>query len=774
MGSGLVRFVCGIIFVLMAIFLVACGESIPKTENLATSDTIQSSKTSTFARGIRVEGAWSTPDMIGSEVSEDYLLNIFMGPKLNLDNSGIGFASWRFSGVAAETGVYSSKTMLLRRDLVDDGSGWVDQSQQLNLGTGLSSFPEIKIHPASGIAYALWLNSGHITLRMYHPQSDWGNVIAIAANRFPAQLFVDVAGNAVVHWLTRLSPEEWALSVRTYSVDGQLSPVKPLIRTPLNADDVMSLSNIRVVSHVDDQILFAWQEDVSSNVTNSVTASQLSSAFYHSQNGWAATKKIADLPAGVHLEALVLATDLTTGNVELVFTQRASASGSASLAASYNQRSGFWSPRMPIDNATFVLHQNAVIATNQMGEMLIAWSELSLVSTGQVSRIMVRQFSPQDSWGNIINISDSLPFVPSGSGVNLFHLDNPQVALNDNGRATVAWFDHTQTHPEIYVNHFWPSAGWGTQELVAMSQAPEVHDMVVHLDADNKCAIVWRDVVPTLLGEQHRIWLSSHTAMGAPSQPPNNGQNPLPSPDLPLNHAQFASDCVSCHNGVTSIGQSSFHIPTTGACESCHMALAWRPIFVVDHTQVLGACVNCHNGLIAQGKGVTHIESPEQCDLCHSNSAWLPAIGIGSSSEGSGVDHTQVVGTCFSCHNGLGGSGKSVAHIVASDRCETCHSTAIWIPVVVVDHSQVMGGCEDCHNGVMAMDKPISHIMATGQCNTCHSTVVWQPVIVVDHNEVLGACRGCHALPALHQSIPSGQDCAECHSTMTWLDAKGK
>jgi len=566
------------------------------------------------------------------------------------------------------------------------------------------------------------------------------------------------------------------LNVRTYSVDGQLSPVKPLMRTMSNVDDAMSLSKITVASHVDDQVLFAWQEDTTSNATNTTIASQLYSAFYHSQNGWTATKIIADLPAGIHLDALVLTSDLTTGNVELVFTQRASASSSASLAASYNQRSGFWSPLMPIDHATFVLHQNAVIAANEMGEMLIAWSELSLVSTGQVSRIMVRRFSPSDGWGSIINVSDSLPFVPPGSGARLFHLDNPQVALNNNGRATVAWFDHTQTSSEIYVNHFWPDAGWGTQELVAMSQAPEAQDMVVHLDADNKCAIVWREIVPTLLGEQHRILLSSHTAMGAPSQPPNNGQNPLPSPGLPLNHAQFIGDCVSCHNGVIAVGQSSSHIPTTGACEFCHMALAWRPTFLVDHTQVLGACVNCHNGMIAQGKGVTHIASPEQCDLCHLNSAWMPAVGAGSpgsSSDGGGVDHTQVVSSCASCHNGVSASGKSVAHIASADSCETCHSTAIWVPIVVVDHAQVMGGCTSCHNGVMAMGKPVSHIMATDQCDACHSTVIWQPV-VVDHNEVLGACSSCHVLPALHPSVLVGQDCAECHSTMTWLDAKGK
>jgi len=204
MSLWLIR--CEIILILLAVFLASCGESIPKTESLATNDALQSSKTSIFSRGIRVEGAWSSPDTIGSEVAEGYLLSHFIGPKLTLDNSGSGFASWRFSGVIADAGTYYSKTMLLRQDGLGDNSRWVDQSEPLNLGIGISSYPEIKIHPASGIAYALWLNGGNITLRMYHPQSGWGNVIAIAANRFPAQLFVDAGGNAIVYWPIRQSP----------------------------------------------------------------------------------------------------------------------------------------------------------------------------------------------------------------------------------------------------------------------------------------------------------------------------------------------------------------------------------------------------------------------------------------------------------------------------------------------------------------------------------------------------------------------------------------
>ena len=54
---------------------------------------------------------------------------------------------------------------------------------------------------------------------------------------------------------------------------------------------------------------------------------------------------------------------------------------------------------------------------------------------------------------------------------------------------------------------------------------------------------------------------------------------------------------------------------------------------------------------------------------------------------------------CVSCHNGAGGTGRPPGHIATSDNCASCHNTLAWLPVTTVDHTQVQGSCFSCHNG---------------------------------------------------------------------------
>jgi len=95
------------------------------------------------------------------------------------------------------------------------------------------------------------------------------------------------------------------------------------------------------------------------------------------------------------------------------------------------------------------------------------------------------------------------------------------------------------------------------------------------------------------------------------------------------------------------------------------------------------------------------------------------------------VDHNQVIGTCDSCHNGVIASGKSAVHINTSDLCEACHnvSPASWIPVAsaAVDHSQVIGSCDSCHDGISARGKLPTHCPTTMACDSCHNTSSFIP-----------------------------------------------
>ena len=101
-------------------------------------------------------------------------------------------------------------------------------------------------------------------------------------------------------------------------------------------------------------------------------------------------------------------------------------------------------------------------------------------------------------------------------------------------------------------------------------------------------------------------------------------------------------------------------------CAACHVG------GVVQGTP--RQCVACHSlaGLVkATPPPVNHIRTTDECDACHRETSW---------SYVRPVDHTAVIGPCFSCHNGQTASGKPPAHIPTSSDCEACHRTRAWVP----------------------------------------------------------------------------------------------
>ena len=249
-----------------------------------------------------------------------------------------------------------------------------------------------------------------------------------------------------------------------------------------------------------------------------------------------------------------------------------------------------------------------------------------------------------------------------------------------------------------------------------------------------------------------------------------------------VDHTQVIGNCVGCHNNSVASGKSASHISSTEICDACHQPgpTPWMPVAsaAVDHTQVIGFCSSCHDGLTATGKTVNHLVTTAECDDCHSTDAWTPAIVGG----GGTPDHTTFIGNCVSCHDTVIASGKSASHIPSSDLCDACHLKfpATWAPVSAnsVDHTQVVGACIDCHNGVVAQGKPTDHIATSNSCNNCHSTARWRPVVTVDHGQVLGSCTSCHngniaqGLPGDHCDTSATPECNNCHTTTAdWADA---
>ncbi len=286
-------------------------------------------------------------------------------------------------------------------------------------------------------------------------------------------------------------------------------------------------------------------------------------------------------------------------------------------------------------------------------------------------------------------------------------------------------------------------------------------------------------------------------------------------PPVALSHAEVIGTCESCHDGVIATGKFATHVVTNRQCNVCHTTTAWVPALdpaqvtekpathlptsnectachapdawlpaVVDHTQVLGACVNCHDGVLASGKLATHIASTDVCAACHEvfPAHWVPVVS-------ARVDHTQVLGVCSNCH------GLPAVHVVTQDECDVCHATTAWawLPAPapapapgpgpgngnVPDHTTLVGTCVSCHDGVNASGKSRIHLPTSDLCETCHESypAPWVPVLAanVDHAQVVGACVDCHngqtasGVSPTHPAFNTG--CEACHrpAPATWL-----
>ena len=163
----------------------------------------------------------------------------------------------------------------------------------------------------------------------------------------------------------------------------------------------------------------------------------------------------------------------------------------------------------------------------------------------------------------------------------------------------------------------------------------------------------------------------------------------------------------------------------------------------VDHADVIGTCYSCHNGSTATGKNTSHIQSSNNCDDCHTTTTWQGAV----------FDHSNLAaGTCSSCHNGSTATGKPGNHIQTSASCDSCHTANAWVPANF-NHDNVSGSCSTCHNGSQATGKSSGHFQTSRQCDYCHSTTGWTP-LTFRHNSAV--------YPGDHRANPT---CVQCHKS---------
>ena len=217
-------------------------------------------------------------------------------------------------------------------------------------------------------------------------------------------------------------------------------------------------------------------------------------------------------------------------------------------------------------------------------------------------------------------------------------------------------------------------------------------------------------------------------------------------------------------------GKNTQHIQTNNLCEDCHSNTSWTPVVRVDHADVIGTCFSCHNGTTATGKHAQHITSGNSCDDCHTSNAWTPA----------NFDHANVTGSCFSpattVHHRHRQDGPD--HIQSGTTCDDCHTSTMAGRRRAFDHATVTGNCcSSCHNGTTATGKHTTHIQTT---RTCARTAT--PARPPGHQccrsiipPCTGSCFSCHngttATGKTPITLPAATTCDDCHTTNAWTPA---
>ena len=105
-------------------------------------------------------------------------------------------------------------------------------------------------------------------------------------------------------------------------------------------------------------------------------------------------------------------------------------------------------------------------------------------------------------------------------------------------------------------------------------------------------------------------------------------------------------DCAGCHTTGTRVSAKPKpinHVPTTAACDTCHISFATFLVKSFNHVGITGGCATCHNGQSfgVMSKPVTHIPTNLPCESCHRNTSTFLSWTM---------DHTGITSGCASCH----------------------------------------------------------------------------------------------------------------------------
>ncbi len=239
------------------------------------------------------------------------------------------------------------------------------------------------------------------------------------------------------------------------------------------------------------------------------------------------------------------------------------------------------------------------------------------------------------------------------------------------------------------------------------------------------------------------------------------------------NHAaaNYSHTCQTCHSTTSWSGASFDHSTTRFALTGKHTTAQCQDCHVNNNYQLTySSCYQCHQSNFEANTNPNHVAGnfSHTCQTCHSTTSWsgatfdhnttnFPLTGKHTTTLCADChvnnNYQLTYSSCYQCHQSNYEATTNPAHATLnfSHDCQTCHTTAAWIPstfnhdqqyfkIYTGRHYQQWTLCTDCHTNTTNY--------AVYSCLNCH--VHAQSVMDPKHSQVSGysytsaACYSCH------------------------------
>ena len=153
-----------------------------------------------------------------------------------------------------------------------------------------------------------------------------------------------------------------------------------------------------------------------------------------------------------------------------------------------------WSTVMPVDNGGAAMAQNPKIAADGLGNMMAVW----LQTNAGVTSIWTNLYSASSGWGTAALMET----------VNLVGGNNPEIAMDPAGNATVVWYAFDGVWTNLLTKRYTASGVWGQATLIENDNTGGVAGNRVAMDANGNAMVVWAQYDGThqnILANRYRV-----------------------------------------------------------------------------------------------------------------------------------------------------------------------------------------------------------------------------------------------------------------------------